>query len=126
MKVYEVHYDNGERWEDGFDCTEAIYATYEAAKKSLEDDGYIVEEFADPKEFDWTNYIVLAQSKESKQDEYVCSEGYTNCDDCDKYWDWIDSEYEEDNPCDEYENMDANYCDYDSSWYEIRMWEVKE
>ena len=35
MKIYEVHYDNGEAWEDGYDYSVGFFANYEKAVKYL-------------------------------------------------------------------------------------------
>ena len=121
MKVYELHYDNGEPWEDGYDCTEKIFATYEAAKKYLVEECFEIKEYEDGKRYDWCEYVTLASCNRKK---YVCKNGNTDCDNCKKYLDWVDADYEPEDFCDEYDKMWDDY--HSNEWWEVREWEVIE
>lgn len=123
MKVYVVWWNNGEEWEDNWQFIDKIFLTREAAEKYLGDIGFIKEEHKAWKTYDWENHKVLDTYIRDKK-EYVCKEGYTECDNCQKYLEWIDNDYEPEDFCDEYDNMPDGYPDYTS--YEIQEWEVLE
>ena len=119
MKVYEVHYDNGQAWEDNWQSTDAICATYEGAVKYIEERGAVAEK-------DWQGKPVW------KYPEYVCSKNNIDCNDCEKYYDsdkydgtkWIvDDDYETDE-CPELWEREINSTDYSS--YTIIEHEVIE
>ena len=122
MKVYEVHYDNGEQWDDAFYCSECFYATYEGAVKYLEEE------------------LGLVKSQDNMRGgnviwrfpKYVCKMNNIDCDDCEYYWDsdsynghtFIDEDGEETNECQEL--LDRSESDYDFSYYTIVEHDVKE
>ena len=102
--VYVVWFDNGESWEDNFRCIEKIFSTREAAEKYL-DDGYV-------------------RTKDNlwEPEYYTCKiRGDNNCSLCDKYNAWIDSDYDVDAPCEEYDKLPDNY--EHPSW-DIQVYEV--
>lgn len=128
-KVYAVHYDNGEPWEDGYSYTECIYKTREAAEAYLD---------KDYERHEGTRYDVNIGKtvpcviwKNRKREEYVCSKGFTRCEGCPDYESWIDCEdepedYEYDVPCGEYDEMNYDYEMYPHEWWEIHEWDLLE
>lgn len=123
MKVYVVWWNNGEEWEDNWQFIDKIFLTRESAEKYLDDIGFIKEEHKAWKTYDWKNHKVLDTYIRDKK-EYVCKDGCSECNECPKYLEWIDNDYEPEDFCDEYDNMPDGYPDYTS--YEIQEWEVLE
>ena len=121
MKVYEVHYDNGEQWEDAFSCSECFYATYEGAVKYLEEELGLVKNYDDRfKSITW------------ESPKYVCKMNNIDCYDCEYYYDsdsyngqaFIDEDGEETDECPEL--FDRLASDHDFSCYTIVEHDVKE
>lgn len=114
MKIYEVHYDNGEAWEDGYDYSIGFFASYERAVKYLEDKGTVE---SDGK---W------------RYPKYVCSKGNIDCEDCalcctGDHYDgtmFIDKNGHETDWCPEQNMRFESMIDY--SWYTIIEHEVIE
>ena len=119
MKVYEVHYDNGESWEDHYECIECLYSTYDGAVKYLEERGTIAEK-------GWQGKPIW------KFPEYVCSMNNIDCNDCEKYYDsdkydgtkWVVDDYYETDECPELWERQMDVYDYSS--YTIIEHEVRE
>lgn len=40
MKIYAAIYNNGEQWEDNYECVDAVFSTYEKAVEYIEGQGY--------------------------------------------------------------------------------------
>lgn len=64
MKIYEVHYDNGEPYCDAYHCSEAFFLTYESAVAFLKEREYYEHENC------WY------------PERYICANGNTSCCDC--------------------------------------------
>lgn len=118
MNVYVVWYDNGEQWEDNYQYIDGIFLTREAAEK------YLDEEYQryDTKQWDGkqNKFVDAVAWKKKPREKQPCSRGYSNCDECRKYLDWLDNDYEPEDFCDEYDDMD------DFDWYKYESWEIRE
>lgn len=114
MKVYEVHYDNGEAYDDAFYCSEAFFASQEAAEKYLKEQG------CHEREGVWY------------PEKYVCAVKGGKCE-------WEDCEYYYDSDCfdeDKFVEQFGEHCEYcpeidkvmdsamDNSFYRILEHEV--
>lgn len=121
MKVYEVHYDNGEQWEDTYYGSHGFYATYEGAVRHLEEELGLVKNYDDR-----FNSITWELPK------YVCKMNNIDCYDCEYYWDsdnyngqtFIDEDGEETDECPEL--FTRSIDEYDFSYYTIVEHDVKE
>lgn len=107
MKIYEVHYDNMEPYEDNFHYSECLCSTYERAVKYLEVEKGLIK--------DGSNWVAP---------KYVCRMNNINCEDCPLYRDsdnyngqkFTDEDGVETDECpDLYERMDSMY--YRPVWY---------
>lgn len=114
MKVYEVHYDNMEQYEDNFNYTECVFSTYEGAVEYLEKEKGLVED-----------------NGRWERPMYICSMNNIDCIDCERYYDsykyngmkFVDEDGEESDCCPEV------YDRENSEWYRpewsIIEWEVR-
>lgn len=121
-KVYVVWYDNGEPYEDNYSDIKCIFSSYDAAAKYLDSQGY---ERYDIKL--WNNSGKYVDSVAWRHDmNYICKEGYDRCENCRKYMDWVYSDYEDDEPCDEYCYMFDPYDSNANESWTIREWVVAD
>lgn len=138
-KVYMVWYDNGEPWEDGYSCCEKIFSTLEAAEKFLDETENVVkvEDVVGGKhtgKFMWVH---------PDREEFTCSKGFTDCNDCKLYNDWFSSDinpeeyndecddeeydYDEDVPCEEYYFVHGKLDEmYPYESWSIQEWTVED
>lgn len=104
MKVYEVHYDNMEAWEDNFFCAECFYSTYEGAVKYLEEEMGLIKDVAYDGKPVWNC------------PKFVCSMNNIDCEDCEKN--------DDEDECEEwFDRFDSEH--YHPQWT-IVEWEVRE
>ena len=123
MKVYEVHYDNGEQWDDAFYCSECFYTTYEGAVKYLEEELGLVKK---------NRNNMVSGGVYWEPPEYVCKMNNIDCDDCEYYYysdsyngqTFIDECGEETDECPEL--FDRQESSYDFSYYTVVEHDVKE
>lgn len=107
MRVYEVRYDNGEEYEDGYCCSIGFFASYDRAVKYLEDKG------------------TVESNGEWRYPKYVCKKGNIDCGDCvlccnsDDYDGtmFIDEDGHESDWCPEQDMRWSSMID--NSWYTI-------
>lgn len=105
-KIYVVHGDNGEAYEDGWDWIESIFTSGDYAVEYIENELGCVK--TDDK---WRETW--------KRPKYVCSMNNIDCYDCPKY-DKDDDEI----PCEEYDERMDN--EWDSTYFYIQCYEVKK
>lgn len=99
--IYVIWFDNGEDWEDHYRCIEKIFSTREAAENYLYD------------------RYVMTQDNLWEPEHYTCKiRGDNNCSLCDKYNAWVDSDYDADAPCEEYNKLPDDY--------EHPSWDIEE
>ena len=87
MKVYEVHYNNMEPYEDNWHDSECFYSTLEGAVKYLEEEQGLVSE-------ERTGVKYNQETKKSERvtflvwhyPKYVCSMGNIDCNDCPNWY----------------------------------------
>ena len=107
MKIYEVHYDNMEPYEDNFHCSECLCSTYERAVKYLEVEKGLIK--------NGSNWVAP---------KYVCRMNNIDCKDCPLYYysdnyngqKFTDEDGTETDECpDLYERLNSAY--YHPIWY---------
>lgn len=104
MKAYIVWYDNGEEYEDNYQCIEKIFATREAAEEYLDEE--------------YERFDCMLGGTGWKIPEFVCSMGNIDCRKCPKYNEFMACETGF--CCEEEEKR------FDSSFYKYARWTVQE
>lgn len=122
MKVYVVWYDNGEQYEDNFQCIHKIFSTYELAEEYLNIDYEKIEANSWNKEPYW------------RETPYICSQGKSygiDCQNCHKWHEsesydgsmFIDQDGDQTNECPEEFYVDGNFYTTLTT-YTIQEWDI--
>ena len=122
MNVYLVWNDNGEPYDEGFRYVDSVFSSWDGAARYLDDNGLERREvrFYDSKSKMVVNNVEWVPSCNNR-----CAMGLTQCKgfQCDKYKAWVDSNYDNINPCDDYEWLFDNY---DRSYWFIEEYEMND
>lgn len=108
-RVYVIWYDNCEPYEDGFQCIEKIFASYDDAKKYLDNMGYVSK--TEMRYCNWDSDVLDNEPNNRRKEIEVWGlpipECAGNCERCD---------YDKYKEC--------GYAPYDNSEWTIQEWKL--